>query len=194
MIGSIHDNYIGYVILYKTKGKTPWLSRRHRTQGLLRVWEARALRQSALLNFKLSCLEEKSAHVFAPVSSEQTSPPLEVRARGRTSRGGAWPTLNSVYFWCLIAYLFLSEIWPMGSWLVSAILNVGHLISFLFFFFLSSKHSMALFVWLPRFHAWTQSEIYILKRPYCSPFRRQLMSITSWDEGREGRERDRKEM
>lgn len=55
--------------------------------------------------------------------------------------------------------------------------------------FFSSQHSMALFVWLPRFHAWTQSEIYILKRPYCSPFRRQLMSITSWDEGRERRER-----
>lgn len=64
---------------------------------------------------------------------------MEVRARGRTSRGGAWPTPNSVYFWFLIAYLSLSftlsKIRPRGSWLVSAILNVGHLISFLFFFF-----------------------------------------------------------
>ncbi len=107
VIDSSHDNSIGFVILYKTKGKTPWLSRRHCAQGLLRVWEARILRQSALLNFKLSCLEEKSAHVVAPVSSEQTSPPMEVRARGMTSRGGAWPTPNSVYFWCLIAYISL---------------------------------------------------------------------------------------
>lgn len=76
--------------------------------GLLRVWEARTLRRSALLNFKLSCLKEKSAHVIAPVSSEQTSPLMEVRARGRTSRGGAWPTPNSIYFWFLIAYLSLS--------------------------------------------------------------------------------------
>ncbi len=151
---------------------------------LLRVWEARALRQSALLNFKLSCLEEKSARCcsgvlwanFAPDGSESMGEDIK----------GRCVTHSKLCLFLMLNSISLSKIRPRGSWLVSAILDVGHLISFLFF---SSLHSMALFVWLPRFHAWTQSEIYILKRPYCSPFRRQLMSITSWDEGRERRER-----
>lgn len=52
---------------------------------------------------------------------------------------------------------------------------------------------MALFVWLPRFHAWTQSEIYILKRLYCSPFRiaTDEHHKPGWGEGKRERGRDR---
>jgi len=103
--------------------------------GLLRVWEGRTLRPSALLNFKLSCLEEKSAHVIAPVSSEQTSALMEVRARGRTSRGGAWPTPNSVYFWFLIAYLSLSLRYDLGQLTGFCYTQRGASYLFLVFFF-----------------------------------------------------------
>lgn len=138
-------------------------------------------------NFKLF---KKSAHVDSLMSSVQTSPLIEVRAQGQRTDEG-YVTHSKLYFWCLIAYLSLSlrcSLW--GNWVVSGILNVGHLISFLFF---SSQHSMVLFVRLPRFHAWTQSEIYILKRLYCSPFRKATDEHhkSGWGEGKCEREKDR---